>query len=506
MAKRICKTLALAERVEVLKKLENKESQTSIALSFGVNQSTISRIQKNKEKILEEWQKNGNPHRKRNRAGKAEDVGAALLQWFIQARTRQIPVSGPLLMEKANRLAQGLGLMDFKATNGWLERWKERNAIKFKKQHAEKQAAGDVTAERRVVELLPDIIKEYNPADIFNAEETGLHWRAVPGEKRSEAAGAKIAKDCVTLLLACNIDGSEKLQPLVIGKSKNPSCFKNVKRLPVAYEANSTAGMTGEIWEAWLKKIDNIMRAKKRMILMLCASCAAHVTYVRLTNIKLVFLPPNNTPLIRPMDQGIAANFKKQYRSLVLRQLVNTIDSTESDATAAVQLARKLTLLDSLHLQREAWNRITESTLVNCYRRASFIKQLYQAELPVMDGEDNSDVFVPAGMDFEDFSRYVAIDNDLTTGEEKSDTDICAYVQQSPETADLEPDDSEEATKETAAPSFSAALQSLSTLRAFMEANGCQSYDSFYSLQSVVYQLNRPNTVQTPIKDVIATL
>ncbi|KAK1157956.1 tigger transposable element-derived protein 4-like [Acipenser oxyrinchus oxyrinchus] len=506
MAKRICKTLALAERVEVLKKLENKESQTSIALSFGVNQSAISRIQKNKEKILEEWQKNGNPHRKRNRAGKAEDVGAALLQWFIQARTRQIPVSGPLLMEKANRLAQGLGLMDFKASNGWLERWKERNAIKFKKQQGEKQEAGDVIAERRVVELLPDIIKEYNPADIFNAEETGLDWRAVPGGKRSEAAGAKIAKDRVTLLLACNIDGSEKLQPLVIGKSKNPCCFKNVKRLPVPYEANSNAGMTGEIWEAWLKKIDNIMRAKKRMILMLCANCAAHVTYVRLTNIKLVFLPPNNTPLIRPMDQGITAIFKKQYRSLVLRQLVNTMDSTESDAKAAVQLARKLTLLDSLHLQREAWNKITESTIANCYRRASFIKQLYQAELPVIDEVDSSDVFVPAGMDLEDFSRYVAIDNDLPTGEEKSDTDVCAYVQQSPETEDLEPDDSEEATKETTAPSFSAALQSLSTLRAFMEANGCQSYDSFYSLQSVVYQLNRPNTVQTSIKDVLATL
>ncbi|XP_041082893.1 tigger transposable element-derived protein 4 [Polyodon spathula] len=505
MAKRICKTLALAERVEVLKKLDNKESQTSIALSFGVNQSAISRIQKNKEKILEEWQNNGNPHRKRNRAGKAGDVEAALLQWFIQAETRQIPVSGPLLMEKANRLAQGLGLLDFKATSGWLERWKERNSIRFKKQRGEKQEAGVFTAERRVVELLPDIIKDYNPADIFNADETGLHWRAIPDGKRSEAAGAKMAKDRVTLLLACNMDGSEKLQPLVIGKSKNPPCFKNVKRLPVAYEANMNACMTGEIWEEWLKKIDNIMRAKKRMILMLCGNCAAHVNYVRLTNIKLVFLPPNNTSLIQPMDQGIIANFKKQYRSLFLRQLVNTIDSTESDATA-VQEAGKLTLLDSLHLQREAWNKITELTIANCYRRASFIKQLYQAELPVIDGEDNSDVFVPAGMELEDFSRYVAIDNDLATDEEKSDTDMCAYAQQSPETADLEPDDSEEAAKETTGPSFSAALQSLRTLRAFMEANGCQSYDSFYSLQSVVYQLNRPNTVQTSIKDVLARL
>jgi len=50
------------------------------------------------------------------------------------------------------------------------------------------------------------------------------------------------------------MDGSEKLEPLVIGKSKNPCCFKNVKRLPIIYEANKNAWMTSDIWKLWLKK------------------------------------------------------------------------------------------------------------------------------------------------------------------------------------------------------------------------------------------------------------
>ena len=67
MSKRNCKTLTFADRVEVFKKLNLKESQSSIAQQFGVNQSAILRIQKNKDKIIQEWQSNSNPDHKRKR-------------------------------------------------------------------------------------------------------------------------------------------------------------------------------------------------------------------------------------------------------------------------------------------------------------------------------------------------------------------------------------------------------------------------------------------------------
>ncbi|XP_066554188.1 E3 ubiquitin-protein ligase RAD18 isoform X2 [Amia ocellicauda] len=154
MAKRTCKTLTLAERVDVLKRLDAKESQTSIASSLGVNQSAISRIHKNKEKILDCWRNNSNPERKRRRAGRAEDVETSLLNWFSQARRGQMPVSGPLLMEKAGQLAHGLGMTDFKASGGWLERWKARNNIRFKKPHGERRDADAFSAELNMDTLL----------------------------------------------------------------------------------------------------------------------------------------------------------------------------------------------------------------------------------------------------------------------------------------------------------------------------------------------------------------
>jgi len=100
---------------------------------------------------------------------------------------------------------------------------------------------------------------------------------------------------------------------------------------------------------------------------MLCYNCAAHSNDTKLTNVKLVFLPPNTMSLIQLMDMGIIANFKKLYRSLVLRRVVNDIDGgTESTSDKkAADIARKLTVLDSLHIQREAWSKITQVTIVN---------------------------------------------------------------------------------------------------------------------------------------------
>ena len=41
----------------------------------------------------------------------------------------------------------------------------------------------------------------------------------------ADIRGAKKAKDCVTVCLAVNVTGSERLKPLVIHKYKRPRCF-----------------------------------------------------------------------------------------------------------------------------------------------------------------------------------------------------------------------------------------------------------------------------------------
>ena len=51
-------------------------------------------------------------------------------------------------------------------------------------------------------------------------------------------------KDRMTILYCCNSNGTHKLDQLVVGKYKNPRCFKGINQLPVYYENTQNAWMT----------------------------------------------------------------------------------------------------------------------------------------------------------------------------------------------------------------------------------------------------------------------
>ena len=63
-----------------------------------------------------------------------------------------------------------------------------------------------------------------------------------------------------------------------------------------------------------------------RRILLFVDNCAAHPQDVELTNIEVVFLPPNTTSLLQPMDMGIIKNLKGHYRSKLHTRLISELD------------------------------------------------------------------------------------------------------------------------------------------------------------------------------------
>ena len=54
--------------------------------------------------------------------------------------------------------------------------------------------------------------------------------------KNEKCAGGKLSNERLTVLVTASMT-AKKLPPLVIGKSANPSCFKNITNLPASYEA-----------------------------------------------------------------------------------------------------------------------------------------------------------------------------------------------------------------------------------------------------------------------------
>jgi hypothetical protein len=148
---------------------------------------------------------------------------------------------------------------DFKASDGWLTRFKVRHAITFKRIHGEAAEIDQEELRDWQLNVLQPVIEQYAPKDIYNLDETGLFYQLLPkwtmsfrGESNffikflgERCTTGKHSKVRVTALLCTNMDGSDKRPILIIGKSSSPRCFKG-QLVPTAYEANTRAWMTSK--------------------------------------------------------------------------------------------------------------------------------------------------------------------------------------------------------------------------------------------------------------------
>lgn len=70
--------------------------------------------------------------------------------------------------------------------------------------------------------------------------------------------------------------------------------------------------------EQYLKNINVSFKA-----LLLIDNAPGHPTDLEHPNVKVVFLPPNTTSLIQPLDQGIIRSFKAHYMKRTIEMLVH---------------------------------------------------------------------------------------------------------------------------------------------------------------------------------------
>ena len=93
------------------------------------------------------------------------------------------------------------------------------------------------------------MLSKYELNQIYNADEFGLFYRAQPEKslhlKDERCVGGKHSKLRLTGLVAANAVGG-KLSMFVIGKSKSPRCFKNIKHLPVLLLPQSKQKLDGQ--------------------------------------------------------------------------------------------------------------------------------------------------------------------------------------------------------------------------------------------------------------------
>ncbi|KAJ8935904.1 hypothetical protein NQ318_008667 [Aromia moschata] len=79
----------------------------------------------------------------------------------------------------------------------------------------------------------------------------------------------------------------------------------------------------------------------------------------------IVYLAPNVTSLIQPMDQGVISALKRCYKTMFLNELL----AKEFEEKGTVdELIKKWNLRDCFHLLQNAWDNVTIDTLKNSWK------------------------------------------------------------------------------------------------------------------------------------------
>lgn len=384
-AKRPHKSLTILQKVDMLKKLDEGTPPRCLANDFGISCRTVYDIRKNKEKILNFYTSSdtdkGIANRKSVRPAKNADLDAILFEWFKQRRSENIPITGPLLREKAKELHKELKLTEScDYSQGWLTKFKNRHGIRYLKACGEKVGADHEAAEEFIDFFSKFIKKEgLTPDQIYNADETALFWRCLPRNTfvapgESQPSGTKEDKQRITLLTCANAAGTHKCKLFVVGRSARPRAFKSVKVLPVTYTSSEKAWMTKDLTLEWFKNhfvkearehCKSVGLPEDCKILLLLDNCRAHPDeeILKANNISTRFLPANTTSLIQPMDQGIISNLKYRYKSDYLRKLLQT----ESSPNLIETFKKNFTIKDAVYLVSEAWDSVSQETLVNAW-------------------------------------------------------------------------------------------------------------------------------------------
>ncbi|GFO27448.1 tigger transposable element-derived protein 4 [Plakobranchus ocellatus] len=163
------------------------------------------------------------------------------------------------MQTSAELIATELGEVNFKASSGWLDRFKCRHGIIYTTVCGEAASVDQTVVSDWQNTVLSELLKNSSPQDICNANKTGLFFRCLPDKphtfKGEKCSDDKQAKDRLTVLVAANMDNSRKLPLLVIGKAAKPQS-SNIKSIPVDYRTNKKAWMTSSIFEDWLRKLD----------------------------------------------------------------------------------------------------------------------------------------------------------------------------------------------------------------------------------------------------------
>lgn len=368
--------ISLEVKSKIIETLEKGEKAYRVARLYNLNESTIRTIRKNADAIkmaVKATIPSDSKMVKYARNTVMVKMEKLLIQWIednskkhFGLDTRSIQTKALSIftqLKKENGVGDEEVSLSFVASNGWFDKFKKR----YNLQNIVGDAAANVDTEvtTEFVKYFKIFIENngYSARQVFNASDTALFWKRMPSCTCLEnaAQGLECAEDRLTLLFCANASGDYKCKPVLIHNTE--TSIQKSQSIPVHWKTNNKSRMTACLFEDWFTNIfceevkeyclDQSIPFK---ILLLVDNAPSHpVNLDQLNpNVKVMFMAPNTTALVQPMDQGVIVTFKKYYLKYMFKQML---------ARAADKQMHDYSITDAMRNISKAWTDLDSTTM-----------------------------------------------------------------------------------------------------------------------------------------------
>ena len=111
-----------------------------------------------------------------------------------------------------------------------------------------------------------------------------------------------------------------------------------------------------------MRDVNKKFQAEGRKVALIIDNSSVYLTIENLSHVKLVFLSLNTTSVSQPMDQGVIRCLKAHYKKRLVKLILRSLDSNKP--------LPKVSLLTALQLLVSAWNEVSQTAIVNCFKKA----------------------------------------------------------------------------------------------------------------------------------------
>lgn len=142
----------------------------------------------------------------------------------------------------------------------------------------------------------------------------------------------RLLEERISALWCAYPDGSEKFKMMIISSLRKPRVFKkrSGEELGLDYKPNNNAWMNSVLFYNWLVRFDDYTGGARNWHVALLTDSWSILgkseTIPALQNVEVVFLPPNTTSKVEPVNAGVVASVKTRYCSAQMERVVDSID------------------------------------------------------------------------------------------------------------------------------------------------------------------------------------